>query len=298
MRRTIGARLVAGFMAVFIIMAIAGAVGLGSVQKAQKQYQQLAEQLLPAQASVAALSVQVYQMSTYLQGFVLYQDPAQLKRYEAARAQAEAMVQRAVQLPLAPADREDLQQLEELVRRLKSGASSVTQMTDAGDHFNTAARQIADLVRTIRTSTDTAASAARDVTSEVAKGTQQAQSAGEALEQIVAAMDGVAAQARSMAEGVDAITVHTAEVSQAVTAASAITEENLAATTQMHGNAVRVTEAMHGLAQSLDATRQTGGEVLQGAGAVTAAAAAVSGSVDKLSAVTEALRSLGHRFKL
>jgi hypothetical protein len=55
---------------------------------------------------------------------------------------------------------------------------------------------------------------------------------------------------------------------------------------------------MQGLAQSLADSQMTAAELLLDAGGVNASVAAVSGSAGKLSAVTEELRSLGHRFTL
>lgn len=132
-KQTIGARLMAGFGAVFLVMVLAGAFGVTSVYQAQQQYAELSGHLIPARAQVSALSMRMYQMSSSLEGYVLYEDDTYLRAYETALQQADLAVAEGRRLHLTGEDQADFDQLAELVRYYKITANSMTQMSGMGD---------------------------------------------------------------------------------------------------------------------------------------------------------------------
>lgn len=170
MKHSIGTRLMAGFAVLFLIMALAGAVGLSALQQAQRRYQALTDQMLPARAAVALLSVQVYQMASNLQGYVLYEEKTYLQGYEQAKNLADLAVLDLESLHLTGQDLADLQRLEELLRQYKSVATSMTQMSIAGDRVTAimalqrgepALREFTARARAFQTRVDNQAAAAQ-----------------------------------------------------------------------------------------------------------------------------------------
>lgn len=129
MLRSIGARLLAGFAALFAIMAAAGIVAQTAIASASSRYEELALRLAPARTEVAALEALMYQMSNNLEASVVYEDGTYLTKYTAAKDRGATVTQEIPRLGLSPKDQEQLQRLAQIMRHYTIIAQSMTQMS-------------------------------------------------------------------------------------------------------------------------------------------------------------------------
>ncbi|MFZ5817722.1 MAG: methyl-accepting chemotaxis protein [Bacillota bacterium] len=132
MKQRIGVRLMGAFAALFLLMTALAAAGQYMVQEAQSHYEELAEYASPLQIHVAALTGQVYQMSSSLRGFGLYGETEYLTAYQQAAERAAEALSKAQALPLAPEDSAALQELADLLHHYKIINESMTELSSTG----------------------------------------------------------------------------------------------------------------------------------------------------------------------
>lgn len=132
MMQRIGQRLMMGFAALFLLMALASALGQFAIRGAQGHYEELAEYAAPLRANVATLTSQVYQMSGSLRGFGLYQEAPYLESYQAAVERANEALAEAESLPLTPDDAASLAELADLLHHFTIVNESMTRLSTTG----------------------------------------------------------------------------------------------------------------------------------------------------------------------
>ncbi|HYG60566.1 MAG TPA: methyl-accepting chemotaxis protein [Symbiobacteriaceae bacterium] len=114
-KEKIGARLMGGFMALFVILSAAGGIGLWATRQSETRYQELSDSLLPVRAQVASVAFHMSQMSAQLRGYALYGDDSYLKAYEQTSLAVDSVIKATLQLPMSPEDRQDVERLGDLL---------------------------------------------------------------------------------------------------------------------------------------------------------------------------------------
>jgi methyl-accepting chemotaxis protein len=132
MKQTVATRLIAGFAVLFVTMGSAGVVGLTAIRRVEKQYEELARNLMPARAQVAALSGAMAEMSGSLRAYALYNDPAYLTGHDQAAQGAKSIMESLDLLTLPEEDRRTLTRLSDLLHEYQLVTRSVAHLSATG----------------------------------------------------------------------------------------------------------------------------------------------------------------------
>ena len=171
------------------------------------------------------------------------------------------------------------------VRKLAERAASAT-------------REIGGLVRDIQHTVSEAVEAMNESAYEVANGVSRANTAGEALEDILQAAEAVYAQAREAAQAAEKMNLASNDLVTAMDAVSAVVEENTAATEQMSASSSEVSQAIENIASVSEENSAAIEEVSASAEEMTAQVEEVNASAQSLAEMAEALRAAAGRFQL
>lgn len=194
--------------------------------------------------------------------------------------------------------------LNATIEAARAGASGrgfavvAQEVGNLAQRSNQAAGEIAALVQSIQQSSASASAATVAVAREVEAGTLQARAAGQALQEIIAAMEGVVARTEAIAAGVQQIAAHADEASQSVSHAAAFAGQTGAAANQMAGAAARMTESMLELTGSLQRNQAMAADLEQGAGEMKRTVELVEQSAHQLSTLAADFDRLTERFAL
>lgn len=145
------------------------------------------------------------------------------------------------------------------------------------ERAGTSAREIADLIRSVQSGTAEALAAMRQGTSEVEAGTQAADGARTALQEIVAMVEQTSTSVAEISELARQISLSSRQVATAVDGMATVAAENRSATESMTSGANRAAASVDSIAATSEQN--------------AAAAEQVSASVEEVSASTQEIRT-------
>ena len=161
-----------------------------------------------------------------------------------------------------------------------------------------ATKEIAQIITTVQKGTSEAVLAMGEAAGEVEAGSKLSAEAGQALRQILEAVEETAAQTADISRVVTEMTQLSAEVVNAIDSVSAVVEENTAATEQMAAGATDVSRAIEGAAAISEENAASVEEVSAGAEEMSAQVEEMVASAEELSRLADDLREAVSRFKL
>jgi methyl-accepting chemotaxis protein len=159
-------------------------------------------------------------------------------------------------------------------------------------------KQIADLIREVQGATHQAVAAMESGAMKVEQGSAKADLAGQALADIMAAVEGTVQQVTEIASSAQEMAAASRSVVEAMESISAVVEENTASTEQMAAQATQVARAIENIAAT---SREQGGltvEVSASTDEMSSQVHQLSDQAEELAATAEQLRNLVARFKL
>lgn len=172
------------------------------------------------------------------------------------------------------------------------------EVRSLAERVASATKEIAELIGGVQTGVDASVRSMNDASTETDAGSGLAGEAGQALTQILSAIEQVAGQIEQIAGGTEELRASGSEMVTRIGKANEAVEQNVAATEQMQANSTSVAQAvgsMSGVAQQSAAATE---EVSAAAQELTAQAEEVTASTHSLGEMTEALRKQVSRFKL
>ncbi|MDY7080037.1 MAG: methyl-accepting chemotaxis protein [Chloroflexota bacterium] len=162
----------------------------------------------------------------------------------------------------------------------------------------TATKEIAALINTIRQTITEAGQAMDAGSAEVEAGIVQADEAGQALDGILIAVEGVNRQVEEIAAAAQQMDASANELVGAMDGVSAVVEENTAATEEMSAGASEVSQAIENIASISEENNAATEEVNATVEEVSAQVEEVTASAQSLSAMAQELQALVAQFKL
>ncbi len=161
-----------------------------------------------------------------------------------------------------------------------------------------ATREIADLIKGIQQTVGEAVSAMEEGSQEVERGVSKGAQAGEALESILIAVEGVAEQAEQAVAAMDQMGNSANELVSAMDSVSAVVEENTAATEEMAAGAQEVTHAIENIASVSEENSAAIEEVSASTEEMSAQVEEVTSSAQELADMAQQLKGAVARFNL
>jgi len=159
-------------------------------------------------------------------------------------------------------------------------------------------KTIADLIKTVQRETQEAVTAMREGAKRVEQGSSQANAAGQALEDILHAMDSTVTQVGEIAVAAQQMAERSQDASSAMTAISAVVEEAQAATEEMAGSAKTVRDAIGAIAVVAEESSASAEEVSASAEEMAAQMEEMSAQAAELATTAQQLETLVARFQL
>jgi len=161
-----------------------------------------------------------------------------------------------------------------------------------------ATKEIAELIITIQKGTQNAVSAMEIGITEVEKGSEFANDAGQALKEILTTVNRANEQVQNISLAIQAISADSTEVVAAIDNVASITEENTAATEEMAAGSSEVSRAVSGMARLTEETTKVTKEVAASTDTLSDSAENIANSAEKLSEMAEELRMVIRQFQL
>ncbi len=180
----------------------------------------------------------------------------------------------------------------------KGFAVVADEVRKLAERASAATHQIGGLIHEIQRTVEEAVTAMNEGAREVDNGTQQANLAGEALQQIVAAIQAVNEQALQSVQTARDMSHATNELVGAMDRVSAVVEENTAAMEQMSATASEVTRSVESIASVSEENSAAMEEMGAGAEEMSGQASEVKNQVDRLSEVAAMLTLSIQAFKV
>jgi methyl-accepting chemotaxis protein len=174
-------------------------------------------------------------------------------------------------------------------------ADEVRKLAERSSH---ATKEIAELVKSIRTSVAEAVSAMSESLREVETGVVKSSQAGQALSAILKSAEAVKQQAELTAEAARLMDTASNDLVAAMDSVSAVVEENTAATEQMSASSNEVTEAIENIASVSEENSAAIEEVSASAEEMSAQVQEVMASAQALAQMAQSLQEMVNRFKL
>jgi methyl-accepting chemotaxis protein len=159
-------------------------------------------------------------------------------------------------------------------------------------------KQISELILQVQSGTQDAVKAMADGASKVEQGSVRADQAGQALNDILLAVEETVSQVKAIAAAAQEMTTAARSVEDAMVSISAVVEENTASTEEMATQASEVTHAIQGIAEVAEGQRNASEEVTASAEEMSAQVEHMATRAQELAATAEQLRSLVARFTL
>ena len=180
----------------------------------------------------------------------------------------------------------------------KGFAVVADEVRKLAERSSLATKEIAALIKGIQKTVSEAVTAMQASAVEVESGVVRANSAGEALSNILGAAESVNKQAEEAGNAAAKVSAAAAELVEAVDTVSAVIEENTAATEEMAANSQELTQAIENIASVSEENSAAVEEVSASTEQVSAQVEEVSASATTLMEMAEKLQQVVSRFKL
>lgn len=180
----------------------------------------------------------------------------------------------------------------------KGFAVVADEVRKLAERASTATKEIGGLVKDIQSTVGDAVTAMNDGSREVASGVQQANQAGQALDQILSAARDVSGQVTQIVSAAEQMSRLSNDLVSATDAVSAVVEENTAATEEMAANSSEVTQSIENIASVSEENSASVEEVSASAEEMSAQVEEVTASAQSLAEMAQALQAIVSQFKL
>ena len=180
----------------------------------------------------------------------------------------------------------------------KGFAVVADEVRKLAERSSLATKEIAGLIKGIQKTVGEAVSAMQESANEVEAGVTRANSAGEALNNILGAAESVYKQAAEAGEAAARVSAAASELVGAVDSVSAVIEENTAATEEMAANSSELTRQIENIASVSEENSAAVEEVSASTEEVTAQVHEVSASAGAMMALAQKLQQMVSQFKL
>ena len=180
----------------------------------------------------------------------------------------------------------------------KGFAVVADEVRKLAERSSIATKEIGGLIKQIQKTVDEAVSAMQDGASEVETGVKLANSAGDALADILKVAEAVYKQSELATAGVMQMKSAANELVSAVDSVSAVIEENTASTEEMAAGANEVTQSIETIASISEESSASIEQVSASAEEMSAQVEEVSASAESLADMAKALQQIVGRFKL
>ena len=180
----------------------------------------------------------------------------------------------------------------------KSFAVVADEVRKLAERASTATKEIGGLVKDIQRTVVAAVKAMNDGSSEVERGVQQANQAGQALEEILNASREVRRQVTQIAVAADQMSSLSNELVTATDTVSAVVEENTAATEEMAAGSNEMVQSIENIASVSEENSAAVEEVSASAEEMSAQVEEVTASAQNLAEMAQALQQVVAQFKL
>ena len=180
----------------------------------------------------------------------------------------------------------------------KGFAVVADEVRKLAERSSLATKEIATLIKGIQSTVSEAINAMKESASEVEAGVIKANSAGEALENILVAAESVYKQAEEAGSAAAKVSSAATELVEAVDAVSAVIEENTAATEEMAANSSELTQAVENIASVSEENSAAVEEVSASTEEVLAQVEQVSASAASLMEMAQGLQRVVAQFTL
>ena len=180
----------------------------------------------------------------------------------------------------------------------KGFAVVADEVRKLAERSSLATKEIAALIKGIQETVSEAVTAMQASATEVESGVTRAQSSGEALDNILGAVESVYKQAEDASQAAAKITAAASELVEAVDSVSAVIEENTAATEEMAANSTELTQAIENIASVSEENSAAVEEVSASTEEVSAQVEEVSASAASMMEMAGMLQQVVSRFKL
>ncbi|MCX6082725.1 MAG: methyl-accepting chemotaxis protein, partial [Chloroflexi bacterium] len=180
----------------------------------------------------------------------------------------------------------------------KGFAVVADEVRKLAERSSLATKEIAGLIKGIQKTVSEAVSAMKESATEVESGVIRANSAGEALTNILRAAESVNKQAEEAGSAAARISVAAGELVGAVDSVSAVIEENTAATEQMAANSSELTQSIENIASISEENSAAVEEVSASTEEVSAQVEEVSASAASMMDMAKNLQQIVAQFKL
>jgi len=180
----------------------------------------------------------------------------------------------------------------------KGFAVVADEVRKLAERASNATKEIGGLIKNIQHTVSEAVAAMNESASEVEAGVARANAAGQALESILRAAEGVFQQAAQATQSAEKMNAAANDLVSAVDSVSSVIEENTAATEQMSAGAHEVTQAVENIASVSEENSASVEEVSASAEEMSAQVEEVAASAASLEEMAQALQGIVARFNL
>jgi methyl-accepting chemotaxis protein len=180
----------------------------------------------------------------------------------------------------------------------KGFAVVADEVRKLAERSSAATKEISALIKGIQNTVAEAVSAMHEGGTEVERGVERANSAGQALDEILKAFQGVQSQAEQAVNAAQQMSSSASDLVAAMDSVSAVVEENTAATEEMSAGASEVSKAIENIASVSEENSAAVEEVSASAEEMSAQVEEVTASAQSLADMAQALQQVVNQFKL
>ncbi|MHB9126150.1 MAG: methyl-accepting chemotaxis protein [Armatimonadota bacterium] len=180
----------------------------------------------------------------------------------------------------------------------KGFAVVADEVRKLAERSSMATKEIADLIGSIQQMTKHAVEAMQSGAAEVEVGTELANQAGEALGNILGAVNGIVQQIEDVSAATEQMSASSAEVAKAVESLSAVTGESTAATEEMAAASSEVTKSIEQIASISEENAASAEEVSAAAEEQNASVEEMSASAGEMARIAQELQEVVSQFKV
>jgi methyl-accepting chemotaxis protein len=180
----------------------------------------------------------------------------------------------------------------------KGFAVVADEVRKLAERSSSATKEIGALIQGIQTTVAEAVTAMQEGGKEVERGVERANSAGQALDEILKAFQGVQSQSEQAVKAAQQMSSSASDLVAAMDSVSAVVEENTAATEEMSAGATEVTQSIENIASVSEENSAAVEEVSASAEEMSAQVEEVTASAQSLAEMAEGLQQVVNQFKL